>query len=260
MYPSLPHAGAAPPKDQDSPVTAPKSATLNQRIRTDIEERILSGEWPPGHRIPYEHELMAQYGCSRMTVNKVLTTLAENGLIERRRRAGSFVARRSPEQEFVTLEIPDIGLAMAARQRQHGYRLLHREVRPPQEGNFAEETLAAGGQLLLISGLHLADGRTVAVEHRMVNATSVPEALEVDFNQTPPGTWLLHEISWTRGEYRIGAEAASAEEAGALGCVPGAACLVLERRTWRGDAPVTWARQVFLAGELELVARFTAGR
>ena len=62
---------------------ASKSATLNQRIRSDLESRILSGEWAPGFRIPYEHELMEQYGCSRMTVNKVLTALAESGMIER---------------------------------------------------------------------------------------------------------------------------------------------------------------------------------
>ena len=49
---------------------------LHQRIRDDIEARIMSGDWPPGHRIPFEHELMAEYGCSRMTVNKVLSTLA----------------------------------------------------------------------------------------------------------------------------------------------------------------------------------------
>ncbi|WP_296253579.1 GntR family transcriptional regulator, partial [uncultured Stenotrophomonas sp.] len=54
-----------------------KAPTLNHRIRSDIEGRILSGEWEPGFRIPFEHELMEQYGCSRMTVNKVLTALAE---------------------------------------------------------------------------------------------------------------------------------------------------------------------------------------
>ena len=67
--------------------------TLYKRIRADIEKRILTGEWPPGHRIPFEHELMARYGCSRMTVNKALSELAQADLIERRRRAGSFVRR-----------------------------------------------------------------------------------------------------------------------------------------------------------------------
>ena len=36
--------------------------TLYKQIRLDIERRILTGEWPPGHRIPFEHELMARYG------------------------------------------------------------------------------------------------------------------------------------------------------------------------------------------------------
>ena len=47
--------------------------SLYQRILGDIRGRILSGEWPPGHRIPFEHELTEEYGCSRMTVNKALS-------------------------------------------------------------------------------------------------------------------------------------------------------------------------------------------
>ena len=66
-------------------------ASLHQRILADISERIVSGDWPPGHRIPFEHELSAEYQCSRMTVNKALSQLAKSGLIERRRRSGSFV-------------------------------------------------------------------------------------------------------------------------------------------------------------------------
>lgn len=69
------------------------TTALYQRIRGDIESRILSGDWPPGHRVPFEHELMESYDCSRMTVNKVLSALAVAGLVERRRRAGSFVSR-----------------------------------------------------------------------------------------------------------------------------------------------------------------------
>lgn len=240
-------------------MTGSKSATLNQRIRSDIEERILSGEWPPGYRIPFEHELMEQYDCSRMTVNKVLTTLAENGMIERRRRAGSFVARRSPEQELVTLEIPDIGLALGSRQRRYAYRLLSKQARKADPGIYSETALAGDGELIAIDGVHLADDRVVGVEHRLLNAASVPEALTTDFSLVPPGTWLLNEVSWTRGEYRISAEGASEGDAALLECPPGTPCLVIERRTWRGEATITWARQIFLSDQHELVARFTAG-
>ncbi len=61
-----------------TPATAGKgSISLHQRILSDIQNLILSGEWAPGRKIPVEHELMKQYKCSRMTVSKVLTQLAQ---------------------------------------------------------------------------------------------------------------------------------------------------------------------------------------
>ena len=60
-----------------------EGSTFHQRILGDIEGKIVSGEWPIGHRIPFEIDLAREYGVSRMTVNKVLTQLARAGLIER---------------------------------------------------------------------------------------------------------------------------------------------------------------------------------
>ena len=56
----------------------------------------------------------------------VLTALAESGMIERRRRAGSFVARQPPHLEQVALEIPDIEVAVTDRGHQYGFQLLER--------------------------------------------------------------------------------------------------------------------------------------
>ena len=89
-----------------------KDTTLHQRIVSEIEGRIVSGEWPPGHRIPFEHELMVRYGCSRMTVNKALSELAQADLIERRRRAGTFVRR--PKFLSAVLQITDIRAEITA--------------------------------------------------------------------------------------------------------------------------------------------------
>ena len=82
------------------------ASSLHSQIIADVEARILGGQWPPGHRIPYEHELTELYGCSRMTVSKALTQLARAGLIERRRKAGSFVMR--PFGQSALLEIRDV--------------------------------------------------------------------------------------------------------------------------------------------------------
>ena len=99
-----------------------QGAALYQRIRNDLEARIMSGAWPPGHRVPFEHELMETYSCSRMTVNKVLSALADSGLVVRRRRAGSFVAR--PRVQSAILQIPDLKAEVEKRGERYGYRLL----------------------------------------------------------------------------------------------------------------------------------------
>jgi GntR family histidine utilization transcriptional repressor len=66
-------------------------SSLHRRIGADIERRILSGEWPPGARVPTEAELQAEYGCARMTVSKALTDLSARGAF---RRAGHSRHRR----------------------------------------------------------------------------------------------------------------------------------------------------------------------
>ena len=98
--------------------------TLHQRILGELENRIVSGEWPPGHRIPFETELTEIYGCSRMTVNKVLTQLAAAGLIERRRKAGSFVVQ--PRSEAAVLAIHGIEAEVKALGLPYRYELLSR--------------------------------------------------------------------------------------------------------------------------------------
>ncbi|WDS36603.1 histidine utilization repressor [Pseudoxanthomonas sp.] len=232
---------------------------LNQRIRGDIEGNIRSGAWPPGHRIPSEHALMVEYGCSRMTVNKVLAMLADAGMIERRRRAGSFVSRPHPHIEQVALEIPDIPIVVAARGHVYGYRLLQRQLRKSRAGHPQEHELGSQDRLLALQCLHLADGRPLALEQRVIDVATVPEALQQDFGVLAPGSWLLRTVPWTRAQHRISAVNADATQSAALAVAVGTACLVIDRHTWRGEQPVTYVRQVFLGEAYDLVARFAPG-
>jgi GntR family histidine utilization transcriptional repressor len=231
--------------------------TLHQRIRTDIERRILSGEWPPGHKIPFEHELMETYQCSRMTVNKVISGLAEAGLVDRRRRAGSFVAR--PSAESAILHIPDMPAEIGQRGGGYGYELLSRRLRRATRED-AARLRAPGVPVLDLSSRHLARGVPFALEERLLNLAVVPEARDVDFTGEPPGTWLLHHVPWTQGEHRIRAAEADPAQADLLDIAPGRACLVVERRTWRGDDTITFVRLIYPGHLHEMVARFTPAR
>jgi GntR family transcriptional regulator, histidine utilization repressor len=229
--------------------------TLNRRIRADLETKILSGEWPPGHRVPFEHELIAVYGCSRMTVNKVLSGLAAAGLIERRRRAGSFVRR--PQFQSAVLQIHDIKAEVSERGQAYAYELLSQRRRKANAGD--RELLSVGPEvgILALRCRHLADGRPFALEERLINLTAIPAGETIDFKSEPPGTWLLGHVPWTEAEHHISAMEADTETASSLKVPKGSACLVVRRRTWRSGETVTVVRLIFPGLSYHLVARFT---
>ncbi len=215
----------------------------------------MSGAWKPGHRIPYEHELMADYGCSRMTVNRALGALSQAGLLDRRKRAGSFVA--TPRFHRAALEIPDIRSEVAAQGKTYDFEL---HTRRSRRATAADKALLASGagRILALECRHLANRIPYALEYRLINLEVVPSAAQADFAIEPPGSWLLDHVAWTEAEHRITAINADAALALALDVTPGQACIKLERWTWRGEERITYARQVYPGDRYGFVAHFLA--
>ena len=242
--------------DRDK-LNAVDKSTLYKRIRRDIETRILTGEWPPGHRIPFEHQLMARYGCSRMTVNKALSELAQADLIERRRRAGTFVRR--PQHLSAVLKIADIRAEITALGRRYGYELIRSSCRVANAADRARLGVRKTGKVISIACRHSADNVPFAVEDRLIDLEAVPEAATADFAIEPPGSWLLHHVPWTEAEHTISAIVADDRTAAALDIAVGAPCLVIERHTWRSARTLTAVRLLYPGDSHRLVARFKGG-
>ncbi|WP_030620580.1 FadR/GntR family transcriptional regulator [Streptomyces sclerotialus] len=68
----------------DAPFTPVEPVRAYQRVAEQIEERILSGELPPGSRLPGERDLVSQFGVGRSTVREALRVLQSAGLIRSR--------------------------------------------------------------------------------------------------------------------------------------------------------------------------------
>ncbi|MET0444782.1 MAG: histidine utilization repressor [Pseudorhodoplanes sp.] len=232
---------------------------LYQRIRADLEDKILSGRWPPGHRMPFEHELVETYQCSRMTVNKVMSGLAAAGIIERKRRLGSFVAK--PVVQSAVLHIPDIQAEIAKRGEAYGYELLARRRRKATKDDLERLGSERSCDVLVLGCRHIAKGRPFAYEERLINLDVVAAAAEIDFASVPPGTWLLGHVPWSEAEHQITACLAEDDARKALALKKPAACLVVERRTWRKNKIITAVRVTYPNDLYRLTARFTpAGR
>jgi GntR family histidine utilization transcriptional repressor len=227
---------------------------LWQQIRRALIRPISDGTWAPGTKIPKEIELIERYGAARMTVHRALRSLAADGLVARRRRYGTVVAARPPERPV--LEIWDIAAEVARAGGEHAFEILER-------GQIVDGEAAAplgaepGTTLLRLLVRHFSDGEPFQIEERLINLALVPEAEAEPFTEIPPGSWLVANVPWTEAEHAISAEGASPEMARLLGLKSGAACLVVERRTWQEATPITWARLVHPGKKRRLVARFS---
>jgi len=211
--------------------------TIAARIEADIEAQILSGTWPPGSRLPYEHVMMEQYRCSRMTVSKVLTGMSARGLIVRRRRAGSFVA--IPNADRAVLQIEDFAQQALHSGQSYRHAIHHRSLRALRRGELTALGLATSGQVLEVHCRHELDGIPVAWEERLILVDAVPAIIDEMFLSIPPGTWLLQHVPWNKAEHVISAVNASPQQARQLSIEEGAACLELHRRTWLLGSLVT---------------------
>jgi len=87
------------------------------------------GEWKPGDLIPNEADLALEFGCARTTVNRALRALAETGLLDRRRKAGTRVAAQPVAK--ATLDIAVIRQEVEARGQTYSYRRIARAEQVP---------------------------------------------------------------------------------------------------------------------------------
>jgi GntR family transcriptional repressor for pyruvate dehydrogenase complex len=99
-----------------------RSSSLSDQVAGVLAERVLSGTWPAGHRIPSESELVETFGVSRSVVRDAVRTLAARGLVEVRQGSGTIV-RGEPEEPYADalfdlLVRSDVTLADLAKARE----------------------------------------------------------------------------------------------------------------------------------------------
>ncbi len=80
---------------------------LYHQIYLILLDKIVSGTYALGSRVPSEHEIEKSFGVSRITARKALDKLAADGLVNRRRGRGTIVISR-PSLSSVTGDAPGL--------------------------------------------------------------------------------------------------------------------------------------------------------
>ncbi len=232
-----------------------RPTTMHGQIMHEISDRISSGKWPPGHKIPFETKLAEDFGVSRMTVNKVLTQLTKAGLLERRRKLGTIV--RVPNVQLAVLAIADIEEEARLLGSHYHYKLLSRATRKPDKIELSQLGTSKISQILALTCLHYADDAPFCFEERAINLDAVPSAKTADFESEAPSKWLLGHVPWSSAKHVISARSADAELAKRLAIKSGAACLIVERTTEHEGQVITHTRLTYPGDKHQMVASFS---
>ena len=217
-----------------------------QSVQEEVLRRIHARVWKPGELIPNEADLALEFGCARTTVNRALQSLAESGLLDRRRKAGTRVAAQPVAK--ATLNITVIRIEIEDRGQKYGYQRIERhEAVPPLAISGSMKTHATR-PLLHVQALHMADDTPYAFEDRWINPEVVRNGFSESYETVSANEWLLKNAPYTHGEIAFSATSASPAEAKILCCQKNSALFAIDRLTWDSTLAVTKVRLLFAPG------------
>lgn len=212
------------------------------RVKQHLKDGLAQGLWAPGALMPSESELVAQFGVSRMTVNRALKELQAEGLVNRVQGVGSFAAPLHKVSSILRLR--DVHDEIAERGHVHQAQVHLQAAEAATKGLAAQLGLSPGDEVFHTCIVHLENGVPLQVEDRYVNPTEVPNYLAQDFAQTTPTHYLFETTALWRAQYTIESSLPTKKEAQWLGIAPADPCLVVVRRTMSRTGVITLARLV----------------
>ncbi len=227
-------------------MTRHSDTTSYKDIKQTVLERIRSGEWRPDSLLPNEQELAIAFSCTRTTVNRALRELADEGFLERRRKAGTRVL--SAPQRQARFTIPLVRDEVEAMGGTYRYALVSSEACTAPDWLSARLALRAGQDVMHVRCMHYSGNTPFQYEDRWIVIESVPQVSQADFTGTGPNEWLVETIPFTNVELTFLASRADASLAGFLDVPEGEPIFTTERITWLQGQPVTLAKLYFAAG------------
>ncbi|MEM7561806.1 MAG: histidine utilization repressor [Pseudomonadota bacterium] len=224
------------------------------QIKKIIQQRIDSGEWRVGQKLPSENDLVNVLQVSRMTINRALRELTQEGLIDRVHGLGSFVAERPRHASLI--ELQDIALEIEQNGKQHRSQLLQLETVAAPDAIAGRMGIEAGSELYYLRAVHLQDERPIQLETRYVNPLVMPDFIRQDFKKMTTTAYLLKQFKPDEMEHRVRAVVPDSDTRRLLQMEPNQPCLELVRRTWKDQMVVTAVTLTYPGDRYELGARY----
>ena len=236
----------------DKPASAAQPLYL--KVKRHILDNIGSGKWATSSRVPSENDIVKSFGVSRMTANRALRELRDEGVLVRIAGVGSFVADRQAHAH--PLEIR--GIADEIRQSGQANRaeiISLERVRAVAE--LAEDFgIAPRSELFCSVIVHFENDRPVQLEDRYVLPRLAPDYLKVDFTKTTPYDYLTRVAPLQEAEHILRAVMPDERTRKLLSMKRDEPCLLMIRRTWTAGQIASVARLYYPGSRYEMSGRF----
>lgn len=151
---------------------------LYWQVEHDIRQRIETGVWQPGDRLPSEQELSDLYGASRITIRQALGKIASDGLVSREAGRGTFV-RDSKQTQGVRLtasfteEMMQLGFDITTR-------VLVQAIEPASAAVASSLGIPEGDSVHRVDRLRLTEGEPLAIQRCFLPADRFPGLEKAD--------------------------------------------------------------------------------
>jgi GntR family histidine utilization transcriptional repressor len=225
-----------------------------QHIKDLIIEQISKGDLRPHDRVPSENELVESTGVSRMTANRALRELTDEGYVDRVAGIGTFVSDLKANSHV--LEVRNIADEVTHRGHAHSAHIIQRRRRPADEEIARALNISDGTDVFNILLVHHEDGTPIQVEDRYVKTEFAPEFLEQDFTTMTPSAYLSDISPLQEADHVVRAAMPDPTVQEYLKMAVREPCLVVIRRTWANGQPVTYGRLHHPGNRYELTGHY----
>ncbi len=227
---------------------------IYQQIKKSIQQKIAAGEWTAGQKLPSENDLVATLEVSRMTINRALRELTQQGLIKRVHGLGSFVAETPRHASLI--ELQDIALEIGQRGKRHSSRVLALTTVEANVEVAGQMGIFVAAPVYYLGAIHFQDDTPLQLETRYVNPQAMPEFIHQDFTHGTSTAYLLEQFQPDEMEHIVRACLPDAHSCEQLLMNPGEPCLQLIRRTWKNDQVITYVTLTYPGDRYDLGARY----
>jgi len=248
--------------DLIGPIDTKESGPRYLWLQKLVREAIRAGQLPVGTALPSERELCETFSLSRVTIRKAMDELVAQGLLDRKRGAGTFVAGRGPAADGGRVEksfsmLTSFTEDMLARGRRPSSRWLDRSEGAVTPEEALALGLSPGSKVYRFQRIRYADGQTMALELATVPAWGIGPLEGVE--DSLYGALVAAGNRPVRALQRVRAVAFDAEQAELLDITAGDPGLLIERRAFTADGRVIEVTHSYYRGDAyDLVAELQA--